>query len=330
MRTPTIEVRQGNIFEIPADVMVLKYAQAHYGADRSAAFKLVDAGEDPTRLTPRSGDSSLVPSRGVFAPKQVLFLGVTTLFDFGYQEIRTFARDALSVLSKRAPSIKHVTTTLHGPGYGLDENEAFEAEVAGFLDACESGSVPKELERISIVELNSGRCHRLGRIFQDLIPNNKDRFFDDFDIKTARAERLRVAGYSSKAKPHVFVAIPFKQEMDDIYHYGIHNPIREAGYVCERADTASFTGDIMQWVFQKISSATLVVAELSEANPNVYLEVGYAWGCKISTILLAQNSKQLQFDVQGHKCLVYKRIKDLEERLRTELSTLKQGTAIAE
>ncbi len=102
--------------------------------------------------------------------------------------------------------------------------------------------------------------------------------------------------------------MPFKEEMDDVFHYSIHSAIRDAGLVCERADLSAFTGNILQWVRERIKSATLVVADLSEANPNVYLEVGYAWGCGVPTILLARDAAELRFDVQGHRCLLYKRI----------------------
>ena len=49
-----------------------------------------------------------------------------------------------------------------------------------------------------------------------------------------------------------------------------------AGYLCERAYMSSFTGDVLSWVKERIDSAVLLVADLSGANPNVYLEVGYA------------------------------------------------------
>ena len=80
----------------------------------------------------------------------------------------------------------------------------------------------------------------------------------------------------------------------------------------------------MQWVRDRITSATFVIADLSDANPNVYLEVGYAWGREVPTILLVRDTKQLKFDVSGQHCLVYRKIKDLEEVLRTELEKLKE------
>ena len=72
--------------------------------------------------------------------------------------------------------------------------------------------------------------------------------------------------------------MPFKNDMDDTYHYGIQGAVRAAGFLCERADLSTFVGDVMHWVQNRIRTSSLVIADLTEANPNVYLEVGYAWG----------------------------------------------------
>jgi hypothetical protein len=121
--------------------------------------------------------------------------------------------------------------------------------------------------------------------------------------------------------------MPFAEEMDDVFHYGIQGAVNAAGLLCERADLSTFTGDVIDWVKRRISSATLVVADLSSANPNVYLEVGYAWGCRVPTVLLARDANDLKFDVMSQRCILYKSIKSLEEALRRELQGLsKSGT----
>jgi hypothetical protein len=136
-------------------------------------------------------------------------------------------------------------------------------------------------------------------------------------------KRLQSAGYSSDEKAHVFVAMPFKEEMDDVYHYGIQQAVKAAGMLCERADLSSFAGDVIEWVRSRIRSAALVVADLTDANPNVYLEVGYAWGVGVPTVLVVRGADHLKFDVRGQRSLVYKRIKDLEELLTKELQQLR-------
>jgi hypothetical protein len=140
----------------------------------------------------------------------------------------------------------------------------------------------------------------------------------------ARTERLRAAGYASDAKSHVFVVMPFKNEMDDTYHYGIQGAVRAAGFLCERADLSTFAGDVIQWVQHRIRTSSLVIADLTEANPNVYLEVGYAWGRGVPVVLLVQSTDHLKFDVRGQRCLVYNSIRELEESLRTEFQNLRQ------
>ena len=126
----------------------------------------------------------------------------------------------------------------------------------------------------------------------------------------------------SKDKPRVFVAMPFVKEMDDVFYYGIQQPVHATGFLCERVDQQAFTGDILEQVKKKIEAATVVIAELSGANPNVYLEVGYAWGKGRPTILVVKEDQELRFDVSGQRCLKYQRIKDLEDALKRELEQL--------
>lgn len=115
----------------------------------------------------------------------------------------------------------------------------------------------------------------------------------------------------------------FAPEFDDAFHYGIYQPVNAAGCLCERADLATFTGDVIAWVKERIDSARLLVADLSTANPNVYLEVGYAWGRGVPAVLVARDTAELRFDVKGQRCLVYNNsIRQLEESLAKELKSL--------
>lgn len=116
--------------------------------------------------------------------------------------------------------------------------------------------------------------------------------------------------------------MPFRDDMRDHYDYGILTAAQRAGLLCERLDEAHFTGDILTRVKSRIDACKAVVADLSYANPNVYLEVGYAWGRNKPTILLVRDGDELKFDVQGQRCLKYRRIKDIEQSLGEELAHL--------
>jgi hypothetical protein len=258
-------------------------------------------------------------------PRSVLFVGVKSLRKFTYAEIRHFARNAMTFLAQKAPDTRSLALTIHGPGYGLDEVEAFESELAGIVEAVSAGDLPSALESISFVESDTGRARRLAHALKKLFPDGIISV-DERDAIARLGDQaqntLRTAGYASFAKSHVFVAMPFAPEMDDVFHYGIQGAVNAAGLLCERADLSAFTGDVVDWVKQRISSATLVVADLSSANPNVYLEVGYAWGCRVPTVLLARDVNDLKFDVKGQRCLFYTSIRNLEELLRNELRSM--------
>ncbi len=183
----------------------------------------------------------------------------------------------LEALAAETPRASHVALTIHGPGYGLDEKEAFESEVAGLLDAIGSGEYPSDLQKVTIIEANPARVKRLKALLAELFPDGPAGSRGRFNQPPAEvSDRLRSVGYDSQRNPNVFVAMPFAEEMDDVFHYGIQGAANSAGFLCERADLSTFTGDVIEWVKKRIASASLVIADLSEANPNVYLEVGYA------------------------------------------------------
>lgn len=322
-----VEVKTEDALKVQTDVLVLKYAQALYGVDYLVANHLAKFHQDLLLSLPEVGQCKLVESYGSLGAKAVLFVGVVPLHRLGYQEVREFARKALSYLEQVTPKTKNICLTLHGveSSFRLDESESFESEIAGCVDAVASGRLPRFLERITIAEIKDDRAERLREQLSQLFPEGVIRVDSKgflANIPEVASERLRSVGYASESKPFVFVAMPFNDKMDDVFHYGIRGAVNKAGFLCERADLSSFTGDIMDWVKKRIRNAAFVIGDLTTANPNVYLEVGFAWGCDIPTILLVQDTAELKFDVKGQRCIVYKSIKHLEENLQKELENL--------
>lgn len=314
-----ISVKLADVVDFPCDVLVLKFAQGFYGADELVATKLSNDPEQDIR--PEPGSYVLLPSSGKVAAKNVLFVGVRHLNTFDYTQIRKFASYALQVLSEKAPDASHIAMTMHGVGYGLDEKESFLAQIGGVLDALSIGTVPPTLQRVTIVERNPARASRLEDILADNLP-------PEFSAEIPKSsERTQVpgikAGKRSEEKPHVFVAMPFSDEMEDVYIFGIQAPVNGAGFLCERVDMSVFTGDILTRIKSRIETAALVIADLTGSNPNVYLEVGYAWGKDRSTLLLSKQTDELKFDVRGQRTLIYKSISDLARKLEADLATLK-------
>jgi hypothetical protein len=113
----------------------------------------------------------------------------------------------------------------------------------------------------------------------------------------------------------VFVAMPFVEDFEDVYQFGIYTTIRKCGYVCEKVDESVFAGNIVDRIMDGIRNAEFVVADLTLEKPNVYLEVGYAWGMNKPVLLVAREGQRLHFDLSHHKCLFYKTIGRLADAL---------------
>jgi hypothetical protein len=185
----------------------------------------------------------------------------------------------------------------------------------------EDVEVPRSLQHIQWVELYSE--DGWNKILIALESRSKAIAEESF-------ERLEEAVKGvKKPKKHIFVAMPFTPELEDYFYYGIRVPIKQTDFNYLRIDKETFTGEILQQIKTGIQSAEAMIAVLDGANPNVYLEVGFAWGNKIPTILLIRDVKELRFDISGHRCLVYSSIRNLEEILTTELSNLKQKGIIS-
>lgn len=309
----------GDVLELNCDVLVLKYAQAFYGADQAVARVL---GLNTTWSGPGPGEYLLLATGGQLPCRQVLFCGVVTLWDFGYSEIRQFASEALAWLGRQGLLRGVVGMTMHGVGYGLDEREAFTAQVAGLLEHLTRKAAPGSLQQILIAERDANRYQRLQPLLRSVLLESG---YVKLNLTVGTpGPRLPDAGMLSDRKKHVFVAMPYNDEMEDTYEFGIRGPVNEAGCLCERCDHDIFTGDILDRIKTRIANATVVIADMTGSNPNVYLEVGYAWGKGVPTLLIAREGEKLKFDVQTQKCIYYKNITHLRKLLLEYMQKLLQ------
>jgi nucleoside 2-deoxyribosyltransferase len=115
--------------------------------------------------------------------------------------------------------------------------------------------------------------------------------------------------------------MPFSEAYDDQYYLAVYPAVHESDHFCIRLDQAesAFTGNILSEIKEQIDAAEMVIALLDSANPNVYLEVGYAWGKGIPTVLCIHENENVPFDVRGERLIVYKHIYKLKQDLSQEL-----------
>lgn len=110
---------------------------------------------------------------------------------------------------------------------------------------------------------------------------------------------------STKPKKFCFVLMPFDQCFNDIYHLGIKQGCLDAGAYCERVDEQIFNESIIERVYNQISKADIVIADMTNRNPNVFYEVGYAHALGKTTILLTSNVSDIPFDLKQYPHIIY-------------------------
>lgn len=122
------------------------------------------------------------------------------------------------------------------------------------------------------------------------------------------------------SKPFVFVMMPFKESFDDIYKFGIKEAVNEAGGYCERVDEQVYEERMLDRIYNQINKADFIIADVTERNPNVFYEIGYAHAMEKRVILLTSNSDDIPFDLKHHYHIVYNnKITNLKNQLKSRL-----------
>lgn len=125
---------------------------------------------------------------------------------------------------------------------------------------------------------------------------------------------------SPKAKPFVFVLMPFSDDFNDVYQFGIKRACEEHDAYCERVDEQMFDGTILERIFSQIARADVIVADMTGKNANVFYETGYAHALKKRVILLTKSAADIPFDLKHYTHLVYGSIGELARQLAPRLA----------
>lgn len=138
------------------------------------------------------------------------------------------------------------------------------------------------------------------------------------------AERIRMP---EEFPDLVFVLMPFVEELEDLYLFGIRQSAERHGLRCKRADEIHHDNAVVTEIVDHIKRARVVVAEVSDHNPNVFYEVGWAHALGRPTILVARRGSNLPFDIAHINTILYGNIKDLSEQLSLRFAELRAGRA---
>ena len=102
-----------------------------------------------------------------------------------------------------------------------------------------------------------------------------------------------------------FVVMPFDEEFDLIYKGLIQPPFEAAGYHVVRADDITNQRNILHDIVVQLHDSDLIVADLTDTNPNVYYELGLAHGLERNVVLLSQHPSDTPFDLRSYRMIEY-------------------------
>lgn len=130
--------------------------------------------------------------------------------------------------------------------------------------------------------------------------------------------------------PICFVVMQFTPEFNTLYT-DVIRPVCEAnGYTVVRADDFHTSGQIIEDVTQSIRTASLIIADVTPDNPNVFYELGFAHAIGKPTVLLSDRKRErLPFDISGLRTIFYDNTiggkKLVETRLQQHMDALRQS-----
>jgi len=113
-------------------------------------------------------------------------------------------------------------------------------------------------------------------------------------------------------KKKCFVIMPFsdtqsctEQKWTEIFEYIIKPAVEESGlgYKCERS--VAERENIIKGILEALNKANVVIADLTDKNPNVFYELGVRHTLANRTILIAQGEEHTPFDLRPYPVAFY-------------------------
>lgn len=90
-----------------------------------------------------------------------------------------------------------------------------------------------------------------------------------------------------------------RKRSNQIFHHVITPAVEPLGFKVTRGDTLEQSGQISSQIIEKLLNAELVVADLTDHNPNVFYELAVRHSVGKPYIQVIAEAQKLPFDIQG-------------------------------
>lgn len=102
-----------------------------------------------------------------------------------------------------------------------------------------------------------------------------------------------------------FMMMPFGNWFDRYYRDVYVPAIKEAGFEPVRGDELFSTGTVVEQIWEELQKSTVLLADLSEKNANVFYELGLAHAAGKPVVLTAPQIDDVPFDLRHLRVIVY-------------------------
>jgi len=117
-----------------------------------------------------------------------------------------------------------------------------------------------------------------------------------------------------------FVLMPFSDDLRPVYEDHIKKVVENLGLSVGRADNFFTTHSVIDDIWTGIYKSKVVIADCTGRNANVFYEIAIAHTLGKDVVLLSQDIKDIPFDVQHLRCLLYQMTPRGMAKFENELS----------
>ncbi|WP_346892975.1 hypothetical protein [uncultured Roseibium sp.] len=141
----------------------------------------------------------------------------------------------------------------------------------------------------------------------------------------------------SKTKKSCFVISPIGEEgsdtrkrSDQVLNHIIKPVALECDYIAVRADEIDKPGLITSQVIQRVVSDDLVIADLTETNPNVFYELAVRHAFKKPFVQIIKKGERIPFDVAGTRTIYFDHkdldsVQETKEAIKRQILEIEKG-----
>jgi hypothetical protein len=160
--------------------------------------------------------------------------------------------------------------------------------------------------------------------FEPFTDEDKRRLKIFLDALSSVIQRNKIIWYGL-GKYFVFVLMPFNCNFLNIYDY-IKQSTENVDMFCKKLNDEPIIGKISNKIYESINEADIIISVMTDKNPNVFYETGYAHAKIKPTILLAENPDEIPFDLKDYSHIIYdaNKLSELKDNLIKYLEYAKE------